>query len=680
MLNNLRIGSKIGLGFGLLLLLMGVLAVLAYDRLKSGADGFRHLFTALETQSDAALRTKNVVIQLEGLAVEYANSRTEAAEATYHAKAGELSRSLDALREASGNVSQAADTVQRLRGMVQQQDNAFKKYVEAIAQVSASEDQLATIMNESERGCTAIFDQIAANSQSANGAQLAAAGNLRKDTLTHLLWISKYVSSEDLQDVKKSAEQEKRVQNRISDLIKDFPNSPASAEILKLKENEARLPAAVSALYEADQQEVATSAAFSKSTEATIEVITDLDGYIRTSAASLAKNLTQANESAIVFVVIVSIAVVLAGIALAFVLTRIVVVPVRQAVKVANALAEGDLRIQVESRSKDEIGILLDSMSKMVANITRFARELRTAADQVASGSQQVSSAATQLSQGATEQSASAEESTAAVEEMNASIGQNADNAKQTEKIAGKASGDAENAGDAVAKTVIAMREIAEKISVIQEIARQTDLLALNAAIEAARAGDHGKGFAVVASAVRKLAERSQTAAAEIKKLSSSRIEVAESAGEMLSRLVPDIRKTADLVQEISASCSEQSSGASQISRAIEQLDKVVQENAASAEEMASTAQEMESQSEQMRSIIGFFKLDDSTSGFREVLPSPRRTSRRNGTHPVKSGKPSNNGIHLNLGEPADKDAALLSGLLERSGGKDQEDDQFERF
>jgi methyl-accepting chemotaxis protein len=196
------------------------------------------------------------------------------------------------------------------------------------------------------------------------------------------------------------------------------------------------------------------------------------------------------------------------------------------------------------------------------------------------------------------------------MEEMASSIQQNADNAKQTDKIASKAAQDTKSGGEAVVQTVAAMKEIAEKINIIEEIARKTDLLALNAAVEAARAGEHGKGFAVVASEVRKLAERSQTAAAEISRLTTDGVEVAESAGELLGKLIPDIRKTAELVQEISAASAEQNTGASQINKAIQQLDQVIQQNASASEEMASTAEELSSQAEVLQSTVSFFKVD----------------------------------------------------------------------
>jgi methyl-accepting chemotaxis protein len=200
------------------------------------------------------------------------------------------------------------------------------------------------------------------------------------------------------------------------------------------------------------------------------------------------------------------------------------------------------------------------------------------------------------------------------MEEMAANIKQNADNAAQTEKIARQSSKDAEASGEAVNKAVNAMRTIAEKISIVQEIARQTDLLALNAAVEAARAGEHGRGFAVVASEVRKLAERSQLAAAEISGLSGETVKVATDAGEMLAKLVPDIRKTAELVAEISAACREQDIGASQINEAIQQLDKVTQQNAGASEEMSATSEELAAQAEELQASIAFFRVDNAVA------------------------------------------------------------------
>jgi methyl-accepting chemotaxis protein len=277
---------------------------------------------------------------------------------------------------------------------------------------------------------------------------------------------------------------------------------------------------------------------------------------------------------------------------------------------VAKDVSEGNLCVEIRERSAHDE--LMKALKNMVGKLTAVVTDIRSSANNVARGSNELSSSAEQLSSGANEQASSAEEASSSMEQMSSNIQQNADNAATTEKIARKAAEDARDGGKAVAETVAAMNEIASKISIIEEIARQTNLLALNAAIEAARAGEHGKGFAVVASEVRKLAERSQLAAGEIRNLSASSVKVAGRAGEMLTKIVPDIQKTAELVQEISAASMEQTNGADQINKAIQQLDQIIQQNAGASEELASTSEEMTSQAEQMRSVISFFNIGAS--------------------------------------------------------------------
>ena len=275
---------------------------------------------------------------------------------------------------------------------------------------------------------------------------------------------------------------------------------------------------------------------------------------------------------------------------------------------VANEIAQGNLTVEAKPLSdKDTLGIALE---RMIEKLRQIVSEALTAAQNVSAGSQELSASAEQLSQGATEQASSAEEASSSMEEMAANVKQNADNASQTEKIAAQSAKDAEASGAAVGRAVSAMQTIAEKITIVQEIARQTDLLALNAAVEAARAGEHGKGFAVVASEVRKLAERSQAAAAEIGTLSTDTVKVAQEAGAMLSKLVPDIKKTAELVEEITAACREQDVGSAQINQAIQQLDKVGQQNASASEQVSSTSEELASQAEQLQSTIAYFRID----------------------------------------------------------------------
>ncbi|QEM67760.1 methyl-accepting chemotaxis protein [Geobacter sp. FeAm09] len=304
---------------------------------------------------------------------------------------------------------------------------------------------------------------------------------------------------------------------------------------------------------------------------------------------------------------------VLIGLMAGFLITRSITVPINEALQAANRLAGGDLTVTVAARGKDETGLLMAAIGSMVERLKSVITDVKAAADNVATGSQELSATAQQMSHGATEQAASAEEISSSMEEMASAIRLNTDNALQTEKIAVQSADDAEESGRAVAGTVDAMKEIATRISIIEEIARQTNLLALNAAIEAARAGEHGKGFAVVASEVRKLAERSQKAAGEIGELSVRSVRIAETAGSGLQAMVPNIRRTAELIQEISASSREQDSGAEQINRAVQQLDSIIQQNASASEEMASTSEELSGQAEQLRDAVAFFRIDEAT-------------------------------------------------------------------
>jgi methyl-accepting chemotaxis protein len=344
-----------------------------------------------------------------------------------------------------------------------------------------------------------------------------------------------------------------------------------------------------------------------------------------------------------------------------------------RAAAAVSGVAAGDLTRKAEQVTSDEIGDLLGHVNTMVERLRGVVSGALSASDNVSAGSEELSAAAQQVSQGATEQASAAEEASASMEQMAANIKQNADNAAQTEKITRQVTKDAEASGEVVKRAVEAMETIAQKIVIVQEIARQTDLLALNAAVEAARAGEHGKGFAVVASEVRKLAERSQTAATEIGALSIETVNSAQAAGEMLVALVPDIRKSAELITEISAACREQDIGASQINEAIQQLDKVTQQNASASEQMSSTSEELAAQAEELQSSIAFFRTDDAQAheapAATKRAPGPARktparsaaTARKTGKTPVAAQQARAQGFALDLakGGPDADDAAF---------------------
>jgi methyl-accepting chemotaxis protein len=337
---------------------------------------------------------------------------------------------------------------------------------------------------------------------------------------------------------------------------------------------------------------------------------------------SISSVLGWSHYGQILLALVIGAAVMVGGIYVVRSITR----PVLQAATAAEAIASGDLRVDIDpAGADDEPGRLLSAMKRMTEQLRKVVGEIRTGADGLKQGAGQVASAAQLLSTGTSEQAASVEATTSSLEEMNASITQNAENSRSSEQIAVGARTQAEGSGQAASETVRAMRSIAERISIIEEIAYQTNLLALNAAIEAARAGDQGKGFAVVATEVRKLAERSQVAAKEIRSVASSSVSTAERSGTLIEGMLSSIKKTAELVQEVAAASTEQATGVAQMNRAMSKVDEVTQRNAASAEELSATAAQMASQVDLLRQLVLFFKIPErwTNPGLVEKRPLP---------------------------------------------------------
>ena len=401
-------------------------------------------------------------------------------------------------------------------------------------------------------------------------------------------------------------------------------------------------------------------------TEAAYDALADAKREDMTRAMDDAKTLYETSRTLLIGLLIGSA--LIAAIAAIWIVVSISRA-LTSAVRLANEVARGDLNATAKNTGDDEVGDLIKALNAMTAKLREVVSEVTAATRNVASGSQEMSATAEQLSQGATEQASSTEEASASMEEMAATIKQSADNASQTEKIAHQSATNAIASGTAVNNAVSAMQTIAEKILVVQEIARQTDLLALNAAVEAARAGEHGRGFAVVASEVRKLAERSQSAAAEISTLSANTVKAARAAGEMLNTLVPDIQRTAELVEEISAGSREQNAGAAQINTAIQQLDKVTQQNTSAAEQMSSTAEELASQAEQLQAAISFFRLDATATA---ALAVPTRKAAKSDMRSAVMA------LAPHMSKTRAKPKAILSGGFDLDTG-DAMDGEFQR-
>lgn len=373
------------------------------------------------------------------------------------------------------------------------------------------------------------------------------------------------------------------------------------------------------------------------------------------------ENLVSEKTTTVTLVIIAGIASLIIAVFLAIVISQLISRPITNFIENLQTVSRGDLNLNVEVHSTDEVGQASQALKSMISKLREVISMISTAADNIGKSSYEMSASSQTMSEGASEQASSTEEVSSSMEEMAANIEQISSYAKETEKIAVQGESNISESNQLVTRTYEAMKSITDKISIIGEIARQTNLLALNAAVEAARAGEHGRGFAVVAAEIRRLAERSQAAAAEIDEESALGVEIAEQSGQLLTSTVPEISKTTELVQEIAAASQEQSNGAEQINSVIQNFNQVVQQNAAVAEETAANADELKRQSEVLKETITFFKLSKTNQGFDLSPEKPEKAnlpgaedSHSNGAEqetPATGSKEPSTGVELDLGD-----------------------------
>lgn len=683
-MKNVSLAKKLILGFGLVLVFLLVVAVMGFISLQKASDGFSE-YRDLARNSNLSGRVQANMLMVRMNVKNFIITGSEKDKKEYWEYTEKTADFLSAAREEIDN-PEWAKLVAEVDTMLEEYGKTFSVVIQHQDQRNNNVQALITVGPPIENDLTKIL--AAATNENATTVAYYAS-RITQNLLVARLYATKFLDSNTQTDIDRVQQEFQAMNENIELLDKEIEKSEWRQLLSGVKKNikiyQENFVELGNAIFARNELITGTLDVLGPEIATTLE---DVKLSIKEEQDRLGITLQASNINAEKIILGVALAAIIVGVFWTFFLIRSVLGQLgcdpAEIESTMKKVAAGDLTVKLETTEKNRNSVF-GSVKEMVDNLKSVVETVKISADNVASGSQQLSATAEEMSQGATEQAAAAEEASSSMEEMAANIRQNADNASQTEKIAVMSAEDAEKGGKSVAQTVSAMKEIAGKISIIEEIARQTNLLALNAAIEAARAGEAGKGFAVVAAEVRKLAERSQNAATEISELSSSSVEVAQQAGEMLGKLVPDIQRTADLVQEISAASKEQDTGAEQVNKAINQLDQVIQQNASASEEMASTSEELSGQAGQLQEAVSFFKFEQSSTtslsrthtqprkqrsqrALQEALPSPRPAPESR----TKTSAPASS--------PPSSTKNRMGGLDLDLGGDDEIDNQFERF
>ncbi|GAB0056519.1 hypothetical protein SIID45300_00827 [Candidatus Magnetaquicoccaceae bacterium FCR-1] len=685
-MKDLKLGVKLGAGFGVVLLLTVLVAFIGWKSMNSVEKRVANVndMAFLSHQATEALRAERNFLGTKDL-----GQREKGLKAVEEIKK-QAGDSRDVKFHDPTNKRQMDDVI----AMSDAYGKAFAGYIDTEKQLNDTIGQIRTSSQLVAKDIQQLVDYMLARmnehlDEVGKGVDPAKAKELREKLADriHKLDLAQDILNtyldgrlgekeilltrgKDDKQMKRAREQSAKARKMAEEMLPSFKNPVNSDQCKKI--------IAALDVYQKSLEAVIQSQAKQAGLEAEmIQNRRKVDDVVNVAAKDQEEKMHHEMASANTMIMSGSALAVVLGILVTIFITKMIVNALLKGVVFARSLSQGDLTATIDLEQKDELGQLAKALQEMVTKMRAVIGEVSAAASQVSAGSNEISNAAQNLSQGATEQAASIEETSSAMEQMSSNIQQNSDNSSTTQTIAQKAAKDAEEGGQAVIQAVTAMKEIASKIGIIEEIARQTNLLALNAAIEAARAGEHGKGFAVVAAEVRKLAERSQTAAGEISHLSSTSVGVAERAGGIINMLVPDIQKTAELIQEIAAASQEQNQGVAQINQAIQQLDQVIQQNAGSSEEMAATAEELSAQADIMSQSISFFKLGHVVS---HAVGRRAPAVKRSGTAPAV-GVAKKGVVFSKKAAPKALPAPAKSGSgvnLDMGGGAS--DDEFESF
>lgn len=675
---NIKIGGKLGIGFGLLIIIAIALGVMAIMNMTT-------IRTETEYLANEYVPEVEIAVDIQSN-LQWAMYAIRAYNYTFESSF--LTEGQQKLKDVQEGVKKAyaladkAEKLEKLEGLTKEVDENVAKYNELLNKTIKVVEQMAQARQDMDKAAGQYLQNCNdfLNSQNEAAIREINAGNTTRDRLDKITLINNIIDAGNAVRVENFKAQAQRkpqaLESALSDFEKSFTYFNQLRQITRQQINLNQLNIIEKA---AQDYSVAVETYLKSWLESETlnqgrigagNMATDKTAVTAEAAVTGTKNIVNEAVSIIsrsnAIMIFGLVFALILGVILAIIITRSITIGIVKGVDFASTIAKGDLTVEIDHaliNQQDEIGKLANALQNMVNKLKQIVKDVFEGAENIASASQELSSTSQEMSQGSSEQASSAEEVSSSMEEMASNIQQNTDNAKQTEKISLKASDDIAEGNAAVEQTVASMKNIAEKITIISEIARQTNILALNAAVEAARAGEHGKGFAVVAEEVRKLAARSQEAAREIDETSRNSVAIAEKSGKLLSEIVPDIQKTARLVQEIAAASSEQASGAEQVNSAIQQLNQVTQQNAAAAEEMATSSEELASQADQMRDTMSFFRIDNNSmkKTTRKAPAAPRASVQHAAQHAhPKVAKMSQHhtskGVDLNMGDTSDGD------------------------